>query len=153
MSQINLVLFVLLILGLLSKNNSLIISSIILFALRIFKLEDYLSLLDQYSIKLGIILIMLGVLTPVATGDVDLLQIIDSIKKPIGIIAIVMGVLVTQFTKEGLDLMNVAPEIIPNLVAGIIIGIAFFQGVPSGPLIASGITAFLVKIFQALAKI
>jgi len=148
--QINLVFFVLLILGLLSKNNSLIISSLLLFGIRIFKLDDLLPVIDQYSVKVGIILIMLGVLTPVATGDVDLLQIVDTIKSPIGLISVIMGVLVTQFTREGLSLMDTAPEVIPNLVAGIIVGIAFFRGVPSGPLIASGITAFLIKIFRSL---
>jgi len=148
--QINLVFFILLVLGVLSKNNSLIISSLTLFAIRVLKLNDLLPVIDRYSVKVGIILIMLGVLTPVATGDVDLLQIVDTIKSPIGLISVVMGVLVTQFTREGLDLMDTAPEVIPNLVAGIIVGIAFFRGVPSGPLIASGITAFLIKIFRSL---
>ncbi|SJZ48692.1 DUF441 domain-containing protein [Selenihalanaerobacter shriftii] len=148
MAQINLVLFILLILGIISKNNSLIISSLLLLSLRILKLDNIFPIIDRYSIKLGIILIMLGVLNPVATGEVDLLEIVETIKSPIGIISVIMGVLVTQFTKEGLSLMSTSPEVIPNLVAGIIIGIAFFKGMPSGPLIASGITAVLIKLFK-----
>lgn len=151
MSEINLVLIILFVLGLISKNNSLIISSLILFSLRIFKLDNFLPVIDRYSVKLGIILIMLGVLTPVATGDVDLLEITKTIRSPIGLISVVMGILVTQFTREGLSLMDTAPEVIPNLVAGIIVGIAFFGGVPSGPLIASGITAVLVKVLRILS--
>ncbi|MGM0470995.1 MAG: DUF441 domain-containing protein [Bacillota bacterium] len=148
MSQTNLVLLAILVLGVLSRDISLIISAVILFSLRIFNLKELLPFIDQYSVKIGIILIMLGVLTPVATGELDLLQIVDTFKTPMGIVGIIMGILVTQFTRDGLNLMSSSPEVIPNLLVGLILGIAFFGGVPTGPLIASGITAFILKIIQ-----
>ncbi|MCK8824612.1 DUF441 domain-containing protein [Fuchsiella alkaliacetigena] len=147
MLRTKLVLFILLLLGVLSQNSSLLFSALILLVLRIFNLENSLTVIEEYSIQLGIILIMLGVLVPVATGQIDLLEIFATVKSPLGLIGLVMGVLVTQFTKEGIALLESTPEVIPNLVTGIIIGIAFFGGVPSGPLIAGGITGVLLKIF------
>ena len=147
MLRTKLVLFILLILGVLSHNNSLLFSALILLVLRIFDLEQPLLVLEEHSIQLGIILIMLGVLVPVATGEIDLLDIFATVKSPLGLIGLVMGVLVTQFTKEGLVLLESTPEVVPNLVTGIIIGIAFFGGVPSGPLIAGGITGFILNFF------
>ncbi|MBM7622872.1 DUF441 domain-containing protein [Sporohalobacter salinus] len=151
MSQINIILIILFVLGLLSKNNALVISSLILFGLRNLKLDQWLSIIEQYSVKVGIMLIMLGILTPVATGELDLLQIKETVQTPLGILGIGMGILVTIFTRDGLVLMDTTPEVVPNLVVGIILGIAFFGGVPSGPIIASGITAFLIKIFRVLS--
>lgn len=151
MSQINLILIILFILGLLSKDHALIISSFILFSIRNLKLDHLLPVIEQYSVKIGIMLIMLGILTPVATGELDLLQIKETIKTPLGLLGVGMGILVTQLTRDGLNLMDTTPEVIPNLVVGIIFGIAFFGGVPSGPIIASGITAFLLKAFRFLS--
>lgn len=151
MSQTNLILIILFILGLLSKDHALIISALILFGLKNLKLDHWLPVIEQYSVKVGIMLIMLGILTPVATGELDLLQITETIKTPLGLIGVGMGIIVTLLTRDGLNLMNTTPEVVPNLVVGIILGIAFFGGVPSGPIIASGITAFLIKALRFLS--
>jgi uncharacterized membrane protein (DUF441 family) len=146
--QINLVLIVITVLGLIAKNNSLIISGIVLLAVRLLKAEQFLSIIDNYSVKIGIILIMLGVLTPLATGDLKLEGITENLLNPLAILALVMGVLVTQFTREGLWLMENQPTVTVSLVSGVILGVAFFKGVPSGPLIASGITAVVYKLIS-----
>ncbi|OCL25679.1 hypothetical protein U472_15220 [Orenia metallireducens] len=146
--QVNLILGLILFLGLIAKNNSLIISGIVLLAVRLLKADQVLNIIDNYSVKIGIILIMLGVLTPLATGDLKLEGITENILNPVAILALVMGIAVTQFTREGLWLMENKPTVTINLVSGVILGVAFFKGVPSGPLIASGITAVIYKLIS-----
>ncbi len=148
--QINIILIIITILGIIAKNDSLIFSGSILLLLRVIKAEGALSLVDNYSVKIGIFLIMLGVLTPLATGELKLVGIKESLLNPLAIIGLVMGIAVTQFTREGLLLMENTPTVTINLVMGIIIGVAFLQGVPSGPLIASGITAVIYKVLSLL---
>lgn len=150
--QINLVLIVITILGLIAKNNSLIISGMVLLAVRLLKAEQVLNIIDNYSVKIGIILIMLGVLTPLATGDLKLEGIIENLLNPLAILALIMGVAVTQFTREGLWLMENQPTVTVSLVSGVILGVAFFKGVPSGPLIASGITAVIYKLISLFSQ-
>ncbi|WP_408955429.1 DUF441 domain-containing protein [Natroniella sp. ANB-PHB2] len=143
----NLVLVIILVLGLIVKNDSLIVSAILLLGTRIFKLDALLNLIDNYSVRLGIILIMLGVLAPLATEELKVEGGLASLLEPLAIVGIVMGVAVTQFTREGIWLMETDPTVTVNLILGIIFGVAFFNGLPSGPLIASGITAVLYKLF------
>ena len=145
--QINLVLFIILILGLIVGNNSLIISGGILLALKIFDLDFVLKLVDENSINLGIILIMLGVLAPLATGEVKFEGFLSNLANPLSLLAIGMGIAVTQFTREGLWLMGDNPLVTINLIVGVIVGVGFFNGVPSGPLIAGGITAVIYQFF------
>lgn len=146
--QVNLVLIIIAILGVIANNNSLLISGIVLLAVKNLRLEGMLDLIDNYSVKIGIILIMLGVLAPLATGELKLDKLFDNLLDPLSLLAVGMGIAVTQFTREGLSLLESSPSITINLVLGVIVGVAFFQGVPSGPLIASGITAV---IYQALS--
>ena len=148
--QVNITLVIITILGLIAKNNSLVISGAVLLSARLFNLEGMLSLIDSYSVKIGIVLIMIGVLTPVATGELKLDTMLDNLLDPLAILAIVMGIAVTQFTREGLLLLEQTPTITVNLVLGVIIGVSFLGGVPSGPLIASGITAVLYQFFSFL---
>ncbi|AGB42368.1 putative membrane protein [Halobacteroides halobius DSM 5150] len=146
--QVNLILIVITILGLIVKNDSLIISGIVLLTVRNLKLEGIMDLIDNYSVKVGIILIMLGVLAPLATGEMKLDRLTQGLLDPLSILAIVMGIAVTQFTREGISLLESDPAITVNLVLGVIFGVTFFNGLPSGPLIASGITAVLYKLFS-----
>ncbi|WP_018248228.1 DUF441 domain-containing protein [Orenia marismortui] len=146
--QINIVLIIITILGLIVRNNSLIISGAVLLLVRLLKAEGFLNIIDNYSVKIGIILIMLGVLTPLATGDLKLEGMTENLMNPIAILGLIMGIAVTQFTREGLMLMENTPTVTINLVIGVIIGVAFFKGVPSGPLIASGITAVIYKLIS-----
>ncbi|GAB6137269.1 DUF441 domain-containing protein [Halanaerobaculum tunisiense] len=148
--QVNLALIIITILGLLIRNNSLIISGIILLVVRNLKLQGAMDLIDGYSVKIGIILIMLGVLAPLATGEMELNKLVNDLLDPLSLLAIVMGIAVTQFTREGISLLESDPAITVNLVVGVILGVSFFNGVPSGPLIASGITAVIYQFCSAI---
>lgn len=49
--------------------------------------------------------------------------------------------------RRGLELLKLDPQLIVGLVIGSIFGIVFMKGIPVGPLMAAGITAFLLKLF------
>ncbi len=65
-----------------------------------------------------------------------------------GILAIAGGAIATYMNGKGLDLLKMDPQMIIGLVIGSIFGILFLRGIPVGPLMAAGITAFLMKIVQ-----
>lgn len=146
--QANILLIIVGVLGVIVDNQSLIISGFILLLLRVLELDSVLKSIDNYSVKVGIVLIMLGVLASLAIGEQDFSILLERLKEPLTILALIMGVLVTQFTREGIELFARDPSITIILVIGIIIGVAFFNGTPSGPLIAGGITAVIYQVMS-----
>jgi|AntRauTorckE6833_2_1112554.scaffolds.fasta_scaffold100871_1 uncharacterized membrane protein (DUF441 family) len=146
--QANILLIIVGILGIIVNNQSLLISGFLLLFLRVLGLDSFLKVIDNYSVKLGIILIMLGVLASLAIGEQDFSLLIERLNEPLTYLALIMGVLVTQFTREGINLFEADPSITVILVIGIIVGVAFFNGKPSGPLIASGITAVVYQLMS-----
>ncbi|MBM7557047.1 DUF441 family protein [Halanaerobacter jeridensis] len=146
--QANILLIIVGVLGVIVDNQSLIISGFVLLLLRVLELDDVLKTIDNYSVKIGIILIMLGVLASLAIGKQDFSILLERLREPLTLLALVMGILVTQFTREGIDLFAADPTITIVLVIGIIIGVAFFNGMPSGPLIAGGITAVIYQLMS-----
>ncbi len=67
-----------------------------------------------------------------------------------GILALLGGAVATYMNSKGLELLKIDPQMIVGLVIGSIIGIVFLKGIPVGPLMAAGITAFLLKAFTFL---
>ena len=148
--QANILLIIVGVLGVIVDNQSLMISGFLLLLLRVLELDSVLKSIDNYSVKVGIVLIMLGVLASLAVGEQDFSILLERLKEPLTLLALVMGVLVTQFTREGIDLFASDPSITIVLVIGIIIGVAFFNGTPSGPLIAGGITAVIYQVMSVI---
>lgn len=157
----NLSLLALLILSILGKNNSLAvaITTLLLFSL-IGKLgpefsvisDSLLNYLDKYGLKLGVILLMMGVLAPFALGAVEPTELLKSLKSYRGWLALLAGVLVAIFGAYGGNLLDVDPNIVTPVVIGTIFGIVVFKGYPVGPLIGSGIAYCLISIVDAFMK-
>jgi len=93
---------------------------------------------------------MISVLVPFATEKVTISDIRECFTTVPGILAILGGALATYMNGQGLNLLKIDPELMAGLVVGGIIGIVFFRGQPVGPLMAAGLTAFFLKIFQWL---
>ncbi len=145
---------ILLILGFLSKNDTIIIAVLILLAFVLLKFNDNtLQTIKTYSIKYGIILITIYAFIPIAKGDITYHDLIKAITAWRAWVAIFAGALVTHFAKFGIDLMNTRPDIITFVLVGIIIGIIVFKGVASGPLIGSGIALMLYSIIDFFISI
>ncbi|WP_084019493.1 DUF441 domain-containing protein [Desulfuribacillus alkaliarsenatis] len=146
MTQETIFLLILLMLGLLSKNNSVVIAAIILLLIRWSMLAPYvLPWMKENGLNLGIIVITVAVLVPIATGDVRLQDLYNVINSHKGWVVIIAGILVAILGAAGLGLLADDPEVTVGLILGTILGIVLFKGVPVGPLIGAGIAVVLLK--------
>ncbi|PAB61396.1 DUF441 domain-containing protein [Anaeromicrobium sediminis] len=157
----NLSLLVLLVLSILGKNNSLAVAiTTLMFFSLMGKIgpgfntvsDAVLNSLDKYGLKLGVILLMMGVLAPFALGQIDPAELLKGLKSYRGWLALLAGVLVAIFGAYGGTLLDVDPNIVTPVVLGTILGIVVFKGYPVGPLIGSGIAYALISMVDALMK-
>ena len=146
-------LFLLLLLGiaLVAKNNSLILAVAILLAIKATGLGDKLfPLLQSKGINIGVTVITIAVLVPIATGTIGLRDLQETLKSVYAWIAILSGIVVALLAKNGVILLQNDPHITTALVFGTIVAIALFQGVAVGPLIGAGIAYWAMKVFESL---
>lgn len=147
-------LILILILGALTKNQTIMISSSILVILVLLKLDDnVVPFLNKYAMKIGITLFTIYAFTPIAMGEVTFKDLFQAITTLRAWVAIAAGIIITQFAKHGITYMATTPELTTYLVVGIIIGVVMFGGVATGPLIGSGIAVFLYFIVNSIISI
>ena len=65
-------------------------------------------------------------------------------------IALISGAVATTMNHQGLELLQRVPSLMIGLVLGSIVGVVFFGGVPVGPLMAGGIAALLLALYQLI---
>ncbi|MDQ0231017.1 DUF441 domain-containing protein [Metabacillus malikii] len=151
-NQPMLFLFILLIIGFIAKNQSLMIAAFSLMVIKIIGLESkVLPTVGAKGINWGVTVITIAVLVPIATGDIGFKQLLDAMKSFYAWIALGAGIAVALIAKNGLVLLAEDPHITTALVFGTILAVALFNGVAVGPLIGAGIAYLamqMVKIFQ-----
>jgi uncharacterized membrane protein (DUF441 family) len=148
------ILGILLGLGFLSKNNTIIIAGFILIGFVLLRIPNpQLDTIKKHSLNYGIILISIYAFIPIAKGDITHHELLQAFLSWRAWIAILAGVLVTHFAKYGIEMMDSSPEVTTYVLVGIIIGILVFKGVASGPLIGSGIALLLYTIIDFLIDI
>lgn len=136
--------------GLFGRSNLVVTSACILLCIRYFNLDSILlPVLEQRGLEIGLVLLMLHILSPVATDKMtrDDLYSVVSIK---GLLALVAGALATKLNGDGLNLMNANPEIIFGMTVGTILGILLLKGTPCGPVMAAAVTAVFLQITSLL---
>ncbi|WP_066805444.1 DUF441 domain-containing protein [Moraxella oblonga] len=134
------VLFVLMGLGVFSQNNTIISATAFLIIIKVSPFNGVLMpYIDKYGLSLGILILTIGVLTPIASGKLSSEVIIKSFVSPKSLLAIGVGLLVAYLGGRGVKLMTTEPSVIAGLLIGTVLGVAFLRGVPVGPLIAAGI--------------
>jgi len=139
-------LIVLILIGLLGHSPIIATSASVLLVLNLASLEFLFVPLEARSLDLGLLFLTMAVLVPFATEKITWKDITPILTTWQGILALCGGALATYMNKMGLDLLQLDPEMIIGLVVGSIFGIVFLRGVPVGPLMAAGITAFLLKV-------
>ncbi|QVK18489.1 DUF441 domain-containing protein [Mycoplasmatota bacterium] len=145
---------VLLLLGIFSKNQTIIIAVLVLIGMVLLKLNnETLTTIKKFSIKYGIILITIYAFIPIAKGDITYHDLLKAITTWRAWVAIFAGVLVTHFAKFGIEMMSSSPDVVTFVLVGIIIGMIIFKGVASGPLIGSGIALMLYSIIDFIVMI
>ncbi|AEP36932.1 DUF441 domain-containing protein [Taylorella asinigenitalis] len=137
-------LIALVLLGYFGHNVAIAISALVLLIVQQTGLAAALPWINKNGINLGIIILTIGVLSPLVSGKVVLPSLKEFLDWKI-ISAIAVGVLVAWFGGRGVTLMKFHPTLITGLIIGTLIGVAFFRGVPVGPLIAAGMLSLFVS--------
>ncbi|MGM0472026.1 MAG: DUF441 domain-containing protein [Bacillota bacterium] len=147
-----LLLFIIFSLGILAKAHLLSWAAVIIFFLRILQFKSLILILEERGLDIGLFFLILAVLTPLVTNELALAELITTCKSPLGVMAVVGGLLATKVNGTGLDLLEVKPELILQMVLGSLVGIIFLDGIPVGPLTAGGITALFYRLFTIVVR-
>ena len=147
LSQLDLnlvVLIVLLACGIFSQNTAVTIAAAVLIVFRITPLSEFFPLLQQHGLNLGIIILTIGVLTPIASGKLPGEAILKSFLSWKSLLAIAIGIFVAWLGGRGVKHMTNQPDVVAGLLIGTVAGVAVLRGVPVGPLIAAGILTLFI---------
>ena len=147
MSHLDLNLIVLLVLlgcGIFSHNTAVTIAAGVLIVFRITPLSQFFPLLQTHGLEVGIIILTIGVLTPIASGKIPGEEILKSFLSWKSLLAIAIGLLVAWLGGRGVKLMSNHPNVVAGLLIGTVAGVALLRGVPVGPLIAAGLLSLLI---------
>jgi uncharacterized membrane protein (DUF441 family) len=144
MSSTLLPLIMILVIALFSKNMTIFIATAILLCIKMTPIQNSVLLfIEKKGLSVGVVLLTMYVLTPLANGKINLNMIFQACKSQLGLIALVTGGVVAWIAAKGIPLMSSSPETITALMIGTIIGVCFFKGLPVGPLIAAGVVALI----------
>ena len=91
-NMVALLLVFLIILGLMSQNSAITISAAVLLIMQQTLLSKYIPILEQYGIKIGIIILTIGVLAPLVSGKIQLPDLSSFLNWKMGI-SILIGAL------------------------------------------------------------
>lgn len=138
------VLIILLACGIFSHNTAVTIAAAVLIVFRITPLSQFFPLLQQHGLNIGIIILTIGVLTPIASGTIPGKDILKSFLSWKSLAAIAIGIFVAWLGGRGVKLMAHQPNIVAGLLIGTVAGVAVLRGVPVGPLIAAGLLTLLI---------
>jgi uncharacterized membrane protein (DUF441 family) len=148
-SQPLIFLFLLLGIGVIAKNQSLIIAVFVLIVLKATGLDSKaFSFLQSKGINWGVTIITIAVLAPIASGEIGFRDLGGAFKSPYAWVALVSGIAVALLAKGGIVLLAEDPHITTALVLGTILAVSLFKGVAVGPLIGAGIAYMAMKIFE-----
>jgi UPF0756 membrane protein NT05HA_0561 len=145
-NMVALLLVILILLGIFSHNSSITISAAVLLIMQQTLLAKYIPYLEKYGLSIGIVILTIGVLSPLVSGKIQLPGLSAFVSWKM-FVAIAVGVLVAWLAGKGVPLMGEQPVLVTGLVIGTIIGVSFLGGIPVGPLIAAGILALLIGKF------
>lgn len=135
-----------LLLSLVGHNMTVVYAAGIVLLLKLLGLTSALNALGTQGINWGIIILTAAILVPIANGTITIHTMIDAFRTHAGIIAIVAGLLAALAGGSGVELLKSTPDVIPALIIGTMAGVIFLHGVAVGPLIAGGVTYFVLQI-------
>lgn len=140
----------LIIIGLLGRSHIIATAASILLILKLTSLERFFPTVERRGLEFGLLFLTMAVLVPFANSKIEWKDITPLFTTIPGLLALIGGATATYMNSKGLALLKLDPELVVGLVIGSIIGIVFFRGIPVGPLMAAGITAFLIQMFRWL---
>lgn len=146
-----LILLLVLILGVLARNGLLVSAAGALLVLQHMRVpRRYFLLVEERGIELGLTLLLLAVLAPLASGRVGWDDMRQTLASPHGLAAVVGGLVAAVISAPGIELLRAQPQVIVGLMVGTILGVLCFRGTPVGPVAAAGIAAVLLRVLGRL---
>ncbi|MDR5568426.1 DUF441 domain-containing protein [Paenibacillus larvae] len=140
-------LVILIIVGLIGRSPIITTAACVLLIVKLISLDRFLPTIERRGLEIGLLFLTMGVLVPFASERISFKDVASVFTTWPGILALFGGALATYMNGKGLELLKLDPQLIVGLVIGSIFGIVFMKGIPVGPLMAAGITAFLLKLF------
>lgn len=131
-------------LSMFAGNYTVAAAMVVLIVIRISPLALYFPWLHKHGLNIGIFVLMMAVMVPIASGKIPALELLKSFTHWKSGAAIVVGIFVAWLGGRGVTLMAGQPGVVAGLMVGTILGVAFFRGVPVGPLIAAGLLSLLI---------
>ncbi|MDR7345263.1 MAG: DUF441 domain-containing protein [Pantoea sp.] len=131
-------------LSLLVHNTAVTISVAALLVIKLTPLAQFFPYIEKQGLTLGIIILTIGVLSPLVSGSLPVSTLLKSFLDWKSLLAIAVGILVSWLGGRGVALMSSQPTIVGGLLIGTIIGVSLFRGVPVGPLIAAGLVSLFI---------
>jgi uncharacterized membrane protein (DUF441 family) len=141
-------LVILIIIGLIGRSHIIATAASLLLILKLVHLERFFPAVERRGLEFGLLFLTMAVLVPFASEKITYKDVLSAFTTVPGILALAGGAVATYMNGKGLDLLKLDPQLIVGLVIGSIFGIIFMRGIPVGPLMAAGITAFFIKIMQ-----
>lgn len=142
-----LLLVILIIIGMLGRSPIITTAACLLLIVKLIQLDRFLPAIERRGLEFGLLFLTMAVLVPFANEKINYRDILSVFTSWPGIFALLGGAIATYMNQKGLLLLKLDPQLIVGLVIGSIIGIVLLRGIPVGPLMAAGITAFFLKIF------
>jgi uncharacterized membrane protein (DUF441 family) len=142
--------FMIFVLGILSKNRLIYISAGVLLVFSLLDLMPNSPSSQKVILDVGVILLVIGVMMPFSQGKILALDLYKSLFTIRGCVAFFIGAMSSIMARDGVDLMKNKPEVMIGLLFGTIIGTAFFGGIPVGPLVAAGLAAFIIGLIERI---
>lgn len=96
--------------------------------IKITPLNQYFPLVEKYGMTIGILILTVGVMTPIATGRISAQEVFNSFLNWKSLLAIAIGIIVSWLGARGVSLMNNQPSTVAGLLVGTVIGVALFRG-------------------------
>lgn len=150
MDQATALLVLIFALGAFGKNPLIMATGLIALFFRLPILEPAAEGLQTYGIPIGLTILTLSVLAPLATGRIPVQHLMTDLISVEGITALAGGALAAWVCAQGVDLLQLNPKVVLGLMLGTIIGATFFKGIPVGPLFAAGLAAIFLFIARQL---
>ena len=127
-----------------SHNTTVAVAVMVLIIVRITPLNTYFPWVEKQGLTIGIVILTIGVMAPIASGTLPPSTLISSFLNWKSLIAIAVGVFVSWLGGRGVTMMSSQPSLVAGLLVGTVLGVALFRGVPVGPLIAAGLVSLLI---------
>ncbi|BAS29002.1 DUF441 family protein [Limnochorda pilosa] len=143
-----LVLLVLMAAGVLGGNDLVATAAAALLIFSTLGPPAVLDFLEEYTLSLGVLLLLISLLLPFARGQIGLSQAGVRLASVPGIVALAVGAGSAWLAAQGINLLQDRPETMLGMVIGSVFGVLLLDGIPAGPLVASGLAAVLLRLLR-----